>query len=531
MTREKLINTAGFGLVGIAYLASLIYVFMPRHAVTEKPGQITLRVAHWQLEKGLCQSFDRLAAEFTRQHPNIRIEQLVVPERIFPNWLVTQLIGGTAPDLIEIGYGIDDERIARFFVPLSLYVEQPNPYNMGTPLEQVPWRETFLDGMFSSYNGTLQDYYSAGLNMHTIRLYLNRGLYEKVMGTGAPSPRQFSDLETVFERLEEYNYRNPRQPVVAIAGSDYNGPLLLDQYLSSQTQKLILRLNPLLDFAPSKVDIQLAFLLGQWSFDTPEVQSGLALQHQIGRNLPPGFQSLRREDATFYFLQSRALMIVSGSWDVRTLKAQAPFPIDIVSIPLPGPDNPQFGKYVLGPFAENNEVATRFGITRQSKHPAAALAFLQYMTSQRGNQLFADTSYWLPSIVGVTVPEPIRAFTPITDGYIPGFAFNAFGADARLVVSQNLYRLYWNIAPVAAFSRSVRDKLPYAVREDLLQEIKTRQHNIAHDDTTLAALRWKIQGGQSTEESRRKIVATMLNQDLMEADCYHLETSLDSARP
>lgn len=527
MKRETLFQIIGFGLVALGYLASALFVFQRKTVSMEKEGQITLRIAHWQLEQGLRHAFDELAVEFNRQHPEIRVEQLLVPERIFPNWLVTQLIGGTAPDLIEVGYGLDDERLARYFLPLSLWVERPNPYNAGTALEKLSWRDTFLDGMYSSYNPTLQDYYSAGLNMHTVRLYYNRGLYEKIMGVGAPAPTKFRELELVFEKLADYN-RGRLNKVVAIAGSDYNGPLLLDQFLSNQTQKLLLRLNDLLDFSVSKPDTQLAYLQGRWNFESPEVRSGLDLQHEVGRNLPSGFQSLRREDATFYFLQQRALMIVSGSWDVRTLKAQAPFPIDIVSIPLPTPENPEYGKYVLGAFAENNDVATRFGITRLSKHPKAALAFLQFMTSQRGNQLFVDTSYWLPSVIGVTIPEPIRAFQPIVEGYTQGLAFNSFGADGRLVINQNLYRLYGDHKPVESFTQSLEDELRPAVRRDLLQEIKTRKHAIAHDDTTLAALLWKRQRGQASSETVRKIAATRLNQDLMECGAYTLETSLDS---
>lgn len=530
MKRETLLQVFGFGLVAAAYLASFFTVFRYQTHNEERPGQITIRIAHWQLERGLHQAFDKLSEEFTRQHPDIRIEQLMIPERIFPNWLVTQLIGGTAPDLIEIGYGIDDERVARFFVPLTPWVEKPNPYNAGTPLEKLPWRDTFLDGMRAGYNDSLQDYYSAGLNMHTVRLYYNRGLYEQIMGTGAPAPVNFSDLENVFSKVEGYN-KSHASKLVAIAGSDYNGPIFLDQYMSSQTQKLVLRLDDLLDYSPSKQDLQLHYLLGHWSFNSPELQSGLALQNEIGRNLPPGFQSLRREDATFYFLQSRALMIASGSWDVRTLKAQAPFPIEIAPIPLPSTNNPQFGKYVLGTFAENNDVSTRFGLTRLSKHPKAALAFLQFLTSQRGNQLFVNTSYWLPSITGVTIPEPIRSFQPVTDGYTGGMTFGEFGADARLVITQNLYQLYGDNEPAKTFTQSVEQRLRPSVRADLLEEIKIRQHNIAHDDTTLAALQWKQARGRSTDETRRKIAATLLNQNLMESGAYHLKNSVDSVAP
>lgn len=529
MTRESFFHTVGFSIVAAAYLASAYFVLRPKLA-EKKSDQITIRIAHWQLETGLQQAFEEVSKAFTREHPNIRVEQLVVPERIFPNWLVTQLIGGTAPDLIEMGMGADDERTARFFLPLTTWVEQPNPFNAGTALANVPWRDTFLDGMNNGFNAALQDYYSVGTTLHNVRLYYNRQLFEEIMGPGVAAPTHFEELQQVFARVEQYN-RTHQRKITTIAGSNYNGPIVLDDYLSNQTQKLLLRLDPLQTLLPGKIETQIAYYRGKWSFDSPELQSGLALQHEVGRNLTKGFQSLRREDATFYFLQRRALMIASGTWDVRTLKAQAPFPIGIAPIALPTPSNPLYGRNVLGPFAEASNSSSGFGITRQSKHPQAALAFLQFLTSQRGNQLFADTSYWLPTVIGVKIPAPIQAFAPITEGYTPGLAFNIFGSDARLVITQNLYHLYGDIDPVATFVDSIENKLKPAIRRDIQQEIKTREHHISHDDTTLGALLWKRHLEHASDDSKRKISAIMLNQNDMEAMMYFLQNEIDTTPP
>jgi raffinose/stachyose/melibiose transport system substrate-binding protein len=525
MKREKILHSVGFGLVGLFYLVAVFFVF---HKPSEQNNkQIVIRIAHWQLEDGLRQAFDDVGREFTKLHPNVRIEQLVIPERIFPNWLITQLIGETAPDLIEIGLGIDDDRLARFFVPLTSLVDEPNPYNKGTPLESVPWRNTFLDGMYSAYNPTLLDYYSAGMTQHTIRLYYNSLLYETLMGTGAPPPRDFVALQNVFTKVAEYNRIHHTQ-LVTIAGSNYNGPIIMDQYLSSQSQKLQLRLNTLLDFSPTKYGTQIDFLLGRWSFESPELQSGLTLQHIVGSNLTKGFQSLRREDATFYFLQGHALMIASGSWDVRTLRSMASFPIEVSPVPLPSPQNPTFGAYTLGPFSETDESTTKFGLTRHSKHPKEAIEFLQFMTSQRGCQTFVNTSYWLPSVLGVKIPEPITEFAPIVDGYTQGIAFHNFGSDAMLVFTQNLYKLYNDHDPVTSFTQAIEPHLKAAVRRDLRQEIDTRFRNITRDDTTLAALLWKLSHGDNSEEIRSKAAALILNQHTMESDTYCLKTDLDS---
>lgn len=529
--RDALLQGIGFGLVGLAYLISVFFVFNRKNE-DNKPGQITIRIAHWQLENGLRQAFDQLAAEFSRQHPGVHVEPLVVPERGYANWLVTQLIGGTAPDIIEMGYGLDDDLTSRYFLPLTSILDQPNPSNNGTSLQGVPWRDTFLEGLNGCFNPNLLDYYSVSLNLHTIRLYYNVALYEKIMGTGTPPPATFAELEAVFAKVADYN-KNHEEKIVSIAGSNYNGPIMMDHLMSSQTQKLRLTLDSRLDLVPQKQDVQVGYLLGKWSFRSAEAESGLKLVNELGRNMAQGFLSLRREDATFYFLQGRALMITSGSWDVRTFKSQAPFPIDIIRIPLPAKSDPQYGKFVLGPYAEYNTLGTKLGITRLSHHPKEALEFLQFITSQKGNQLFADTSLWLPSVENVTIPPEIAAFKPVVDGYTSGIAFYEFGFNARLAITQNLYLLHHEGNPAEAihsFRDAIEPRLPGAIREDLLDDIRKRTHHIERDDTALAALLWKRSENPGSADAvlAKKLAAICLNQTEMEAAIYELKTDLDS---
>ena len=104
----------------------------------------TVRLAHWQLESGLRQALEAVISEYERIHPDIKIEQVPIPERLGKNWTRTQLVGGTSPSIIQLGetMGINDEVLARYFYPLSDEVEEPNPYNAGTDLEVTPWRDT-----------------------------------------------------------------------------------------------------------------------------------------------------------------------------------------------------------------------------------------------------------------------------------------------------------------------------------------------------------------------------------------------------
>ena len=152
---ERILNWIGFGLVAVCFCLSLGRVFSRLVHDDAREGKITIRFAHWQLESGLRDAYDRLAAGYMRLHPEVRVEQLPIPETVFPNWMHTQLIGGTAPDLIEIGQGDSNEILATYFEPLTADLDRPNPYNQDNDLARTPWRDTFIDGLSHAYNQEL----------------------------------------------------------------------------------------------------------------------------------------------------------------------------------------------------------------------------------------------------------------------------------------------------------------------------------------------------------------------------------------
>jgi raffinose/stachyose/melibiose transport system substrate-binding protein len=53
------------------------------------PDRITIRFSHWQLESGVREAFDVLARDYEELHPEVRIEQLPIPIRIYRQWTST----------------------------------------------------------------------------------------------------------------------------------------------------------------------------------------------------------------------------------------------------------------------------------------------------------------------------------------------------------------------------------------------------------------------------------------------------------
>lgn len=482
-TTGQLLNGVGLTLLAACFLFSA-YRIMTRAAEEADPDTKVLRFAHWQLELGIRDAFDVLAREYEAAHPGVTIKQVAIPERIWRNWTTTQLIGGTAPDLIQIGR-MTTTQIARFFRPISEYVDLPNPYNEGTDLEDVAWRSTFHDNLETTYNRELMDYYGVSPFNATIRAYYNLDLLRKYTGREEP-PQNLPDFLAVCEQVRTQSAAEGH-PIHPIAGSRFTGDILYDRIAATQTQRLAAELNSIGSFPVLYEDFFLAYLSGRWSFYDPPLQDTLTLVRRFGQELTPGFLSLSREDATFYFLQQRALMIPTGSYDISSIVDQARFPIVIAPIPVPSPDHPVYGRNMIDTPAEGGiRMNGPFGVTYASKHPELALDFLRFLSSQRANQTFTNISRWLPVIRGVEVDDKIKPFIPVNTGFPQGPTFRS-GIESRRVTETQVHLLMADTNTTIDYADIVADQYARGMLRDLETSTLRYSRNVMRDDSTFGA--------------------------------------------
>ncbi len=530
--KDKILTGLGLSLLLICYLFSLGRAFSPQgNSDKSADGRIKLRFAHWQLEGDLRKAFDQLIEEYERSHPDVEIEQMAIPEQIWINWLITQLVGKTAPDIIQLGKGSTDELTARFFTPLTAAAEQPNPYNRGTELADVAWRDTFIDGLTQapSYNEALLDIFAVPSAMFTIRVFYNQDLLREITG-GDAVPTTYDEFVALCEKTNAYRTSSGGR-ILPLAGSKYNAPFMIESVFSSQTQKLRQELSPTDDLGKSATDeVALGYVTGQWSAETPAIQSAFGLMYDLGRFLQPGFLSLGRDDALFYFVQQKALMISTGSWDAASLREQAPFTIGAFKMPLVSRDDPRYSDFMLGPISEATaQVGLAFGLTKQSEHPEAAIDFLRFITSKAGNQLFSENSGWLPSVVGVDIPPIAADFEPLLDGYPVGIEFLLGGSfpDWRRVIDNNLYRLVGSSGSVASFTSALQDSAGSALRSDLDRILTNAVRSAAAKDIPIAAYTELARdGGPQDSGLEERVQELFESQNSQEAKLYYIQQQM-----
>jgi len=497
-------------------------------AVREQDSsKITLRLAHWQLEGGIREAFDAIARDYEALHPDFRVEQIPIPVGIYLSWGTSHIIGGSAPDLVEIKGGMGGPEIYSYFLPITEEVDRPNPYNAGTPLAHVPWRNTYADGMDNAYQGAMFETYGASVFASTIRIFYNVDLLREITGQSAP-PRTFEELLSLGQKVRAFSARTrrPIQPLVCSYGIT-----LMDDLFRSQTQRLASQMNPGLSLPPIQVDTMdffLGYLNHQWSLDHPGIRGGAELMRQVGDVLPPGFLQLTREQSMFYFAQGRALMFMGWSSDATGIQRQVSFPIGAFRNPVPEPGPTGFGANMVGPNAEGALFTYgTLAIPLSSPHPEVALDFLRFLTSQPEDRKFARISGSLPVIVGIEPEGFVKDLAPDNRGYPSGPTLSL--AETGRVFASNLHRLFGPDGRSDAFLQALGRDLAPSMRKDLTSVMNASRRSAALNDTTIEATRQLLQGPSPGGALPRKYQGLVETQNEQEANAYYIELRLKQA--
>lgn len=485
----------------------------------EAGGRVTVRLAHYLVYESHRPYFESVARDYERLHPHVRVEIADVPIRVWPTWRKTQLDAPDPPDMVQLGQGFTDEQMALYLLPLGEAVARPNPYNAGTDLADVSWRETFVDGLRGSgdssetFNYRLLEYYGVPTYANTVRLFCNLDLLEKITGS-RNVPEDFEDFIALGEKIEDYARRH-RLPITALAGAEEYARLLFTQLFQQQSQRVTRTFDLERNLTQSDREAAIAFLRGDWRPDTGPVRSAWAAWRTLGRLYQPGFLGAMRDDAGFLFKQQRAVMIVSGSWDAFHLLTDNPFEVSVLPLPNP-PVATSDGR--LGPLSESALLPSgSFGIMRRSRHPEIALDFLRFLTSRQINQRFADVCLRIPVVRGAHPPPEIAAFAPREDGYESGFSpyFQNFGRRAVYRVMQTtLDRLVAPSGSVEAFLADLETPFRAALRDDVQAFARDSARTFQRTDSMLVALQalavrepeaahryWRLSENQSLGES------------------------------
>ncbi|MGD9613507.1 MAG: ABC transporter substrate-binding protein [Kiritimatiellia bacterium] len=480
-------------LVVFAVFLWSAWVIASYRAQQTPPGSVVIRLGHWQLEASVREGLDEMARLYRETHPNVVIIQDAIPEGTYGQWVSTQLMGGTAPDIMQVGAMLPANiwlsYYNRYFFPLSRYVNAPNPHNAGTDIADLPLRQTYKDGMKTAYVTEMQEYMSVPLSLFGVRIFYNKDLLKQLTGRDE-APRDYRDFLAVCEQIRATPNAVTGQPYIPIAGSAYHFGHWDGMMFSPVTYGAFRRADFNRDGFVGNDETFVAFKTGLLDFYYPPYKLWLTMLREVTDYFQVGYTGLGRDEAVFLFAQQRAVFMTTGTWDARSLQEQAEgqFEVGIMDFPIPSRDDPVYGAVVEGRIYESPGGGFQFGVSRNSKNVDVAVDFLLFLASQKGNEKLNGIIGWIPAVVGTELDPLLQAFEPHLEG-IYGNANFTLGGNTAVTWAQR-YSLYQvNQISFEDFAKTYTEFYLKNGLEDFLEQQRDWRRGMQRNEQYLAGIR------------------------------------------
>ena len=321
----------------------------------QKDEKIKLQFASWGSKTEVA-IIREIIKDFESENPNIKIDFLHIPQNYFPK-IHLLFAANTEPDIIFLNNQY-----------LPIYA------NAGklTPLENHSkgFNTKALNAL--SYNNTL---YAIPRDISLLFIYYNKNIFNKA-GISYPKAgwTQNEFLQTAIKIKEKTKN---------FAISFEEDPLYYLPYLTSEGA----------DF---------------YDLNSTEAQNALKFYAELRKkhHLAPRKEESASATMAQMFLQQHLAMHLSGRWLTPKYDNEATFEWDIIEFPAGT-------KGSIVPLD-----ASGWAITNACKHKEEALIFVEYLSSQKVIQKFADTGLIIPARNDVTFKNS-KLFTQILKNAIP----------------------------------------------------------------------------------------------------------------
>lgn len=404
------------------YIASLFHIARVDSNDGRSADKIVLRLVHVVTDRSVQQALGGLAQEYEKVHPDIRVDIQTIPLRAYEQWLTTQLMGGTAPDLVQIlGGGGHWTTLSQYYMePLTDYVNGSNYYNGSNGGDARSWRESFVDQMEAGYFTHLLDYYMVPLSMERTRIIYNKDLFRDILGVETP-PGSYAEWMDYGRAIRAYSERvaDPVYPM-ALAAEHLNA--LFFRYFPQMTGGLMEDWDIWHTGHESPDFLYYGLVTGTFDLKQERMRAGFELARSVVNLAQPSYSSDQVEQVRMLFVQQRAAMILGEARDLEIYRQMGDFEVGAFDFPQVNRENPRFGRFYVGPDYEGMRFASgqfAFGITRNSRLQERALDFLKFATSREVNERFCAKLSWVPVVRGASLADPaLKVFRPSLEGVI-----------------------------------------------------------------------------------------------------------------
>jgi len=351
---------------------------------------------------------------YQKLHPNVTIKLVVHPaDDEVRRWMITQLTGGTAPDIMwtQPDWAAEDYRKG-WWVPLDKYLQQPNPYVAEGQPGSERWSELFQPqiNVWKAANNSL---YVALADQVQVGIYYNQDVFQKAGLSGPPST--WEELMQAAEKIKAAGM-NP----FAVSAKDLDmltwvSGWLTNHFYYSQLGEMDTDGDKLL----SKTEMAKAVKSGKYSFTDDRNKARLEQLKRFASYWQRGAAGIDTDQATRLFVSGRAGMMFSGSWFYKTLQEDPQRKFDFGVFYYPSVDS-STSPLVADGVPPTNKAAGygsfQYGVTNSAVKKGnadVAMDFLKFATAPKNlSPMIAEGGFSLPAVKGA---DPVKGLEPFEE--------------------------------------------------------------------------------------------------------------------
>ena len=362
--------------------------------------------------------FREVADEFERLNPDTKVEFIDAPvgQR---EWIVTQLTGGTAPDIINVNVENVWQDVQKgWYVPLDKYLEAPNPYvPAGKPGSKQWWDVFRYQAISRSKAAPDGKMYCVTLDMVETGIFYNKDLFRKHR---LEPPQDWEEFMRIHQVLKDAGVK----PMLVGTGelADWGVDLVFHQLYRDVRDTLDVKKDAKRDvFYKGYLDWdEIAFLnrKGFFTKQDPRWREVFRILKEWRQFMP---KDLGATDNAREFITGKGAMTWSSSLFVQRLERDPRRKFEYGVFYLP-PITKATSKYGGGhPHCIIGEAATQFTLTKAayndtndletSEKVKRCVAFLQYATTPKAcDKVVNEIVALMPNVLDVPDKKELAPF-------------------------------------------------------------------------------------------------------------------------
>lgn len=361
--------------------------------------------------------FRLVADEYERLHPDVTIKfltQAVVAGGSEGEWIRTRLLGGVAPEIVQINTEAiwpDIEEKKSWWIPLDPYLDTPNPYVEGNER----WIDLFANQALTQAkrapDGKL---YCITLDIVETGIFYNQDILDKV---NVSLPKDWEDFLTMQEKIKRAGYI----PMLISANmyQDWAQDLLFDQCFYEVLDKIDYKKASQIEegyYQGYLTSEELCWLIEKAWFapNNPRYKEIWRLMKQWRKYWQ---LDLTHSDLFRLFITQKAAMFWNGSWFIRRLQLDPLIDFKWAVTYLP-PITKETSPYCYGiEQCVIGGAANQFHITRRAVDDGEldiVIDFLMYVTVPANSaRIVNEAGMFIPNIKGAPMAENLKPFAEI----------------------------------------------------------------------------------------------------------------------